>query len=250
MSRNWTEDEIAAFVDGATSDEDARRIAALVASDEAARAVADRLRRQNALLREAFAAPMAEATPPAIRAALGSAPPAGRAARRVERRETGRVRRRLPAWAGAALAACLAFAVGLGGAPMLLGPSQAPDLRLAIGPAPADALAALERAPSGSAVAGLTPLASFATRDGHCREFETADATPSVGLACRPAEGAWRIVALSAVADPGPGADAAPGFAPASGAAVDALSAVLDALEAGPALSPAEEADRIAAGWR
>ncbi|SEA50675.1 anti-sigma factor family protein [Rubrimonas cliftonensis] len=250
MSRNWTEDEIAAFVDGAASDEDARRIAALIESDEDARATADRLRRQNALLREAFAAPMAEATPLAIRSALGAPSPTGRAARRVEHRSARMARRRPPVWAGAALAACAAFAIGLGGAPALLGPAEEAGMRLAIGSAPAAALAALERAPSGTDVAGLTPLASFVTRDGHCREFETAGDAPSVGLACRPADGDWRVVALAAVAGAAPGADAAAGFAPASGAAVDALSAVLDALEAGPALSPAEEADRIAAGWR
>ena len=90
-------------------------------------------------------------------------------------------------------------------------------------------------------------------RDGAgrpCREFEVIGSLPEeleFGIACRNASGPWHveIVVAAPQTEPGP-----QGFAPASGPAADALDAKLDALGAGPALSPEDEASLLRQGWQ
>ncbi|MGF1660254.1 MAG: hypothetical protein ACFCUS_12575 [Rubrimonas sp.] len=243
---DWTEQEIAAFVDGELDAVEAARIAAILDADPAARARAEELRAMNALLRDAFAAPLEEPAPAPMRAALLGAP--GKVATL-----TPAARRAPRTWAPAALAASVALLIGLGVGGALFGPSpQAPQVAqaaLGVGLAPEAAQAALETAPSGAEQGALRLLASFETPGGACREFETLGAGASVeamGLACRSAEG-WRVLTLAQAAE---GETTDGGYAPASGAALDAIGAALDALGAGPALSPEQEASRIGSGWR
>jgi hypothetical protein len=256
MSVVWTETEIAAFMEGRLDGADGERIALALESDPAAQEAAERLAGgaapvpAEAMLKAAFAAPMTEPVPARLAAAVLAAP--GKVAT-LPRRGGGA---RPVAWVPAAMAACLALALGFGAGFSLRAP--APDAvpqtvaALSVGAASGAALAAFETAPSGAEGAGLRLAASF--RDGAgrpCREFETlgADGLPAAaGVACREA-GGWRVLAMAAVAAPG----AAPGdgsYAPAGGDGVDALGALLDALQAGPALSPEEEAALIADGWR
>ncbi len=243
MSREWTEMEIAAFVDGELVGEDAARVARLIETDPEAARVALKLMEMNDLLREAFAGPAEEEAPAPLRAAVLAEP--GKVA----------TLKRKPVFASpavfSALAATLALTVGLGLGGALFGTGGPEGARLALGagPAPEEAAAAFETAASGTEAAGLRPLASFETASGPCREFEAlrdGGAVAATGLACREG-GAWSVLVLAAA----PEAESGPaGFAPASGAAADAVGALLDALGAGPALSPAEEAARIGAGWR
>ena len=64
MRSEWTEEEIAAWVDGALDPEDARRIGAIVVEDEAARDCARRFAAMNRMLKDAFAETL-DAAPPA-----------------------------------------------------------------------------------------------------------------------------------------------------------------------------------------
>lgn len=256
MSASIDEARIAAFLEGRLTGAEADAAAALLESDPQARAIAERLAPgagTDALLLEAFGAPMAEPVPAALRAAA-----AGGGGKVV----TMRPRR---AWAPAALAASLALTVGLG-AGFSLRPAGAPTATqteaaagseigaqaIALGALGGAAAAALTELPAGAEGGGLRPLATF--RDGggaSCREFETVGdggAATAAGVACL-RDGSWRVLALAA-AFPAPHAGPADGYAPAGGAPADSLDAVLDALAAGPALPPAEEAALIARGWR
>lgn len=254
MSVAWTEEEIAAFMAGGLDGADAERVALALESDPAAQAAAERLAEgaaphpADAALRAAFAAPMAEPVPARLAAAVLAEP--GKVAS-LPRRGGGA---RPMAWAPAAMAAGVALALGFGAGFSLRGPAQAPQAvaALSVGVASGAALAAFQTAASGAEREGLVIAASFRDASGRpCREFETLgpDGLPAAaGVACREGVG-WRVLAMAAVAAP----VAAPGdafYAPAGGAGGDALGAMLDALGAGPALSPEEEAALIAGGWR
>lgn len=254
MNSVWTENEIAAFMAGALDGADAARIAQALETDPAAQEAAERLAEgagpnpADALLRAAFAAPMAEPVPARLTASVLAEP--GKVAS-LPRRGGGP---RPMAWAPAAMAAGVALALGFGAGFSLRGPAQGPQAvaALSVGAASGAALAALETAASGAEREGLVIAASFRDAAGrHCREFEARgpDGLPAAaGVACREGAG-WRVLAMAAVAAP----EAAPGdgsYAPAGGAGGDALGAVLDSLGAGPALSPEEEAAMIAGGWR
>jgi hypothetical protein len=257
MNGVWTQDEIAAFINGRLHGADAERIAMALEQDPAAQAAAERLAAgapphpADALLRDAFAAPMEETVPARLAAAVLAEP--GKVAS-LPRRGGGGARR---AWAPAAMAAGVALALGFGAGFSLRGPADpAPqavaEATLSVGPAAGAALAAFETAASGAERDGLRLAASFRDAAGRaCREFEALDAgglPAAAGVACREG-GGWRVLAMAAVA----AASVAPadgGYAPAGGDGADALGAMLDALGAGPALSPEEEAAMIAGGWR
>lgn len=145
------------------------------------------------------------------------------------------------AWVPAAVAACLALAVGLGAGWGLRGPAApggAPQLALADGAAAA--LAALPSGQSADMADGqrLTILASFEDAAGtFCREIAQDGAGGSVlAVACK-AGPAWELrFALAA----GTGGDA---YRPAS--APEALDAWLDATGAGSPLPPEAEASAL-----
>ncbi|MEM6974565.1 MAG: hypothetical protein AAF577_17420 [Pseudomonadota bacterium] len=266
-------ERIAALVDGALDDPAERaRVAQLVEDDPAAARFAEELRRSNALLQAAFEAPMQEPMPPAM-AALFTAPESitvtGSAATSALPR--GDRRRPRPAQRGArlgggevatkpglmALAASLLLGVFLGAQ---LDGSSAPDgseaeRLLVLGPGdgtrPVDR--ALERLVSGeTSEEGIRPLLSFRAGDGrYCREFEVVGALPhdlEIGIACRRPSGGWDVTIL--VAAPPAGDRQAGAIVLASGPSFEALEAMLDALDAGPSLTPSEEAASLAAGWR
>lgn len=237
MSMHWTEDDIAAWVDGELEPEAARRIGAIVVSDPEARVAAQRVEATNRALRAAFADTLAAPVPAALTAAVlaepGKVAMLTRPARRV-------------VWGPAALAASVALAVGVGLGALVPGSGGPAGVAVAVGPAGPLVAAALEGSPGGAeAPGGLRPLASFRIADGRiCREFETAEA--AVGLACR-GEAGWTVALMAAPPEP---AAARGGYVTAGAVFADAVGAALDALDAGPALSPDEEAAAIAAGWR
>ncbi len=233
MTASWTQDDIAALVDGSLEGPAAERVRAALAADPGAAAVAARLTEERALLRAAFAAPLAEPVPPALAQTILTTP--------------GRViafpARPARSWRPVALAASAALAVGLGLGLGFGGPGAGP--LVAVGPVDARSAlhATLETRPSGAA-GSVRPMSSFRDATGRiCREFEV-DGTIQ-GLACRDAAG-WQVTTLIA----GPATTPPDGFAPASGDPADPLSAVLDALGAGPPLPPDAEAALLARGWR
>lgn len=244
MTHTWTESEIAAFMAGRLHGADAERIAAALERDADAQAAAERMGEADALddvLRAAFAAAPGEEPPAALRAALLADP--GKVAVLPRRPRSGRI--------PAALAAGLALAAGFGAGWGLRSPdAPAAPAAIAVGPATGGARLALDVARSGVAQGGIAPTATF--RDGAgriCREFDALDvggAPQAAGVACR--EGAdWRILLLAEHPE-APGTD--DGFAPAGAAAADPIGAFLDRLDAGPALSPDEEAALISRAWR
>jgi hypothetical protein len=119
-------------------------------------------------------------------------------------------------------------------------------------------LVALETTPSSPITAGaprhgISPLQSFASRDGSfCREYRAGGegAQPIAGVACRQAEGAWRIV-IQVEMPPSPGtaqiAPKADSYVSAGGP--EALNAVVDDLKTGDVFGEPDEAALIARKW-
>jgi anti-sigma factor RsiW len=243
MNNGWTEEQIAAWVDGSLAPDEAARIADVVANDPAALRTAEAIERQNAALRAAYAATFAEPTPARLTATVRGGPALAASSPRMARSR--------PAWAPMALAAGLALTIGLGAGAGLVGRSQgdAPaasgPAALAVGPADRSVAAALESSASGIDGA-ITPLATFrVATGGWCREFETIVGS---GVACRTGDGEWSVVA--AAVRPPSAVDGDGSYMPASGDFADVLGAALDALGAGAAVDPDAEAEAMARNWR
>lgn len=242
MTQDWTEEEVAAYVDGSLNETDAARVRALLASDPAARAAAEEIERSNALLRRAFDDVIAEPPPARLRAAILGEP--GKVAF---------LRRRPSTWTPVAMAASIALLVGvglgLGGG--WIGGAGTGQIALGDAPSASPLQIALENRASGTAVNGrITPMLTFRDKAGrYCREFEAADDRPgelTFGIACRTAPAVWRVEIVVQAQEPTEGRE---GFAPASGPAAEALDAALDALGAGDPVTPATEAKLIRNGW-
>ncbi len=243
MTRPWTEEEIAALIDGSIEDDaEADALRRVLETDRDAQAVAARIERSNALLKSAFPIPEASETPAAIRTALLAEP--GKVAALPPRRRWTR-------FVPAAAAACIALAVGIGVGPLLQPGGETP---VAAGP-PSMAGAefqTLEGLASGEAAPdGLTPTLTFLDEAGRvCREFERVDRAAGLyqtGVAGRSDAGTWRALTIVTTA---PQWEESQGFAPASGAGDSLLSPVLDRLGAGEPLPPEQEAALIRNGWR
>ena len=170
MTATWTESEIAAFVDGELTSADADRIARVLVTDADARAIADRIRATNDVLKSAFSAPMGEQIPDAIFRTVaepdrGGAGPSDRPAtvtplRRHRDRPRDAGRRR---WMPMALAAGIALVVGVGTGGVMWPEPSAP---LTSGDAPTGGTlhAALETLPEWDPVGRRHP-----TDDDVCR---------------------------------------------------------------------------------
>lgn len=251
----WTDDDIAALVDGTIEDAaEVERLTQVVASDDAAAELAADLRALRELSREAFDAPMREPTPARIEAAIFGEPSKvavfhGRARDGANRPRPATGFFESPKRLAAAAAVTLAVGVSAG---MFWSGDQ--DGVAALGVAPRDGAlhAALETRRSGElAPEGVQPMLSFLDRNGRpCREFEVfGEIVDKIefGVACREDGGRWRVEMLVAapITPPGP-----QGYAPASGPAAAALDSLLDALGAGQPLSPEQEASWIERSWR
>jgi hypothetical protein len=247
MARTWTETDIAALLDGELDGAEHDRIAHILETDPEAQACAARLRETDALLREAFAAPMDEPTPDRMQAALDDH---GRVVRLATFRASAR-QWVMPSALAASIALLIGFAAG-----SLLNPFQPSQdnftASLAVGPAAPTVSRVLDTTMSGTLQDGVRPTASFRVASGGiCREFETANVPDgpagAFGIACTTGN-AWQVIMAASIATPA-GTDGAD-FAPASGAAIDAASPVLDALGAGAAMTPDEEREALAGKWR
>lgn len=247
MTRTMDKEELAAFVDGELSPEEAAAVVLHLADHPADQAYVDDLFAANAALADAYGAPVGERVPDAILATIDGA--AVRAAILPFRlRPVG-------------IAAGMAFAATLFAAVVLLQPKDQPTL--AIGPVMGgSALAeALDLMPSGEVAAlpdgrEMMVLSSFAVANGYCREVEVVDLAGDqveLALVCQGAEvqggnAGWQVevVVQEALPSAAPGA----GFVAADGAMIAGLTPYLDQRGAGLALTPDEEAAAIAASWR
>lgn len=244
-SRHWTESEVAAWVDGALSPEEARRIEGIVAQDDGAQAYAEAVRKSNAALQDAFRSPLDEPVPAPIRGAIFGEP--GKVATLPRARWT-------QSWGFLALAASVAIAVGVGAGGLVWtddGSARIAELGNAAPDGPL--YYALEILPSGTlSPDGVRPMLTFRDADDRiCREFEVVGELANefeFGVACRNARDTWHVEIIATA----PPTDVNPefGYAPASGPAADGLDATLDALEAGEPLHPEEEAQLLEDGWQ
>ena len=186
MMVEWTETEVAAFLDGELKGVEHDRIARAIASDPAARALADRLRKVDELLREAYGAALDEPVPHAMRTAIRGHDDNPATADRdgdASASDSGEVvafpaRHKLrTSWWPMAAAASLALVVGYGAGELVhLDTDDGPAAALAVGPATTAIAEALEHEPSGASRGGVRPVASFLTTQGaYCREFETGE---------------------------------------------------------------------------
>lgn len=246
MNRDWTEEDIAAFVDGALDDEEAARIAASIDRDADARALAEEVGQGNALLRAAFADVAKAPAPPALAATLAypteTVMPFRK--RRVQRR----------AWIPAAIAASVAIVVGVGIGSQFgeTDGATGPEITLGDAPRDSDLHLALETLPSGTAHDDrILPMLTFRDVSGrYCREFEVVgDLAEELefGIACRTEDAAWHveIIVTAPTINPDDG-----GFAPASGPGADALASMIEALGGGAPLAPDAEASLLRNNWQ
>lgn len=254
MTTEWTEAEIAAWIDGQLHGPEAERIARLVNADAKAAAYAEAVRNSNKMLKAAFDEPLDSAATARIWAVidghpLGSAGPLAAQPRRPRRQFLPR-----PAALAASIALVIGLAAGLGAGGMLWQQEDGGPMIAAPGPARSGEPlhTALETLPSGSVSdSGVRPMLTFRDAEGRpCREFEIVDALPrglELGIACRNPAGDWHVHIL--VAAPQPEVLPETGFTPAAGPAGDALGAMLDALGAGLPLTPQEEGRLRDEGW-
>lgn len=238
-------DILAAFVDGELSPEDAARVVLHLADHPQDQAWVDDLYAANEALAQAFAGPIHEPVPEAIRAAIMQP----EATNVVAFRPRSRVSLAI---GGLALAASVAAAALL--LPGLITGSAAQGLVL--GPlAAADPVAGVLEGNASGIVVQLADgresmvLATYSMADGrYCREVEVVDQTAGrvdYAVGCR-AEGVWTIeAAIAEVVDN----SADQGFVPAGGAEVDTLTRFLERGAAPVALDAATEADAIMNSW-
>ncbi|MBP7001583.1 zf-HC2 domain-containing protein [Amaricoccus sp.] len=255
MDTVMEQETLAAFVDGALSPEESARVVLHLADCADDAAYVDALMELNALLGAAFAAPVNQAIPERIRAAIFPAPASvGRA--RASGRSGWRMARpggrRIAAWAAVAAAAALVVGVGIdlrtGGDTVQIAGAPGADGALR---------AALEAAPSGEAPSEgeerITLIATYRDAAGRpCREYEIlhdAERALTRGLACRNSGEDWETEVAVASRLPSPAAGGGEGFVPAQGAASDTLDAALDRLGIGMSLTPDEERALIGSDW-
>ncbi len=252
-----TDETLMAYADGALNESDAAAVAAALESDPQAAAKVAAFRQTGARL--AGAARGLDEVPPALRArieeTLAASRPAAGGGDAAEPAPAGTVtpfRARPAAQARArlagggwpmALAASLALAIGLG-AGLGLRDSGAPSDGGQLALLPSDGLAPLlDTLPSGEtaplADGALSVVSSFRAGDGRlCREveFAGADAAAALAVLCRNA-GDWQPQLAMRLGQ-------SDGFAPASG--LETVETFLGTLDAGPPLTPEEEAAALA----
>jgi hypothetical protein len=236
----WSDETIAAYVDGELDVALRAELEAAVAADPA---LAERVEQERALrsrVEAAFGAVLDEPVPQRLLEALQPPVVIDLAAARA-----GRERRRWqwPEWG--AMAACLAIGLFIGRA--LLAPADGAPFANDAGRLLARG--ALDRALTtqlaGEPGGGVTLPVSFASTDGRwCRSFVLARESLA-GLACR-ADAGWQVELL-ATAEP---AAPAGSVRPAATALPEPVLRAIDARIAGEPLDAAAERAAQAGGWR
>lgn len=225
------DETLLAYVDGQLDAQRTAEVEAHLARDPEARETVRVFRESAALLQGRFDGPSREPVPERLLDTVRDAPTdRARLLQFPDRHWIGSAQRIMPPLA---TAAGLVLAIGLGAAYLGLVPSGGED----------DPQAAwqqvMETTASGTTVRWdardttreITPMITFRATDGrYCREYEQqvirTDAThASTGIACREADGDWRVqveIARSLLAEPPDDDDQ---YAPASGPGADGPSA-------------------------
>lgn len=257
------DETLLAFADGRLAAEDAHRVGQYLDTDADACELVGRLRRSGQIAAAAFDDVLNEPVPDRLIATVLGAP-----ANVVSLARPRRSRLPAASWSGA-LAASLLLSIGAAGG-YFAGISSHPDDGratsgldvLSVGSRLAEVLETQpSHRPSTIPVAGggMVEAVVVATyKDGagrYCREIELtpedppgADVALTMALACRPADGGWRLEGAFRVASAsGAGAGA---YNPAGASATSPLDSLLRMNGAVGAMSPADEATLIRSGWR
>lgn len=258
---NLDDDILIAYLDGQLPDADYAPFEARLQTDPELRVRLQALADSSELARRAFDPVLLEPVPPPLIAAIWRAPDP-RAPTRAPRSAGPRG---LLAWLGLApgqrawpaLASVAVLGLGL-----VIGwqlPEPADDALRALregAPVSDEALAlALEVSPSGrvlrTAGGAVEVLASFEqVEGGHCREFNRSSPGGSLdelGIACRDAQGGWRLELL--VAEERPPAKGRDGYQTASDQQHERADAFLRDRVQGPPLTDKQEQALIERGW-
>ena len=197
-----TDEILSSYMDGELDPETRAAVEESLAIDPASRALIRDFREEQAVLQNAFNAPLEEPAPARLTRTINR--------HRIEAPGRGRWRRGAPSWNPQwALAAGLIAGLGIGAGlvfTQVSGPSNIAS-NAVLHPLYDNAIgAALESTPSGSStrasepgplVRRIEPRLSFQARDGrYCREFserieDTRRIDTGNGVACRGAEGRW-----------------------------------------------------------
>jgi len=231
-----------AFADGELSGTLAADVAAAAAADPQLAARIEAFRKTRQLAKDAFAADLAAPVPDALRSKIDAAIKAqGGRALHHQTAVPPRTLRRQFDWMMPLAASVAAVAGAFAGYWIAMQSPQLPPSQLALGQLSDQQLAgALSTVPSGPEAtqlgpAQLTIVSSFKDPAGAiCREFELrpANAAGALAIACRNAN-AWTITFAQSIGN------SQGGYAPADAAPV--IDAYLQAINAGPPLSAAEE---------
>jgi len=273
---NLTDEQLMAYADGELSAKEAKAVEAVLVRDPDAVKRLEVFKMTRQPLADLFARPSIENIPDRL---LDILEPAGRSPGRQQIKigSKGRLQELLDAWTpgGLGMSPAMAFSalmlVSAGGGWLLGragidthadrasflaldgGSIQAKGaLREALETTPSSRLAAW-RGTTGERIS-FKPVLSFRSiRNGYCRQYEisSADSGSYAGLACRDAQGAWRITmhertALKAPPEGGAGG----GIKPAAGHQTTALDAVVDQLIDGDALGANEENELLRNRWQ
>lgn len=280
MAEKVTDEMLMAYVDGGLTDEQTAAVESLLKSDASARQFVRDLERVSELARQAYNDPIGEPVPQRLIDTI-VADGAGATKTVVSDRseggkdgaERGTVvpfkRRWFPpltsssfALSAAAMAAALTLAVGIGVGMSLISPTSQ-QTQIAVGPvSPGSQLASRLQSLASGTPESFAPnqqlliLGTFKDRAGRlCREFEvlgtaSGDQVPqSAAVACRSSQTGWQIEGAFRLAQPAT-ETLTSGYVPSGAPEKDALASLMSTLGAQPLLSPSDEAELIARGWK
>jgi hypothetical protein len=265
-----SDETLMAYADDALVGTERASVEAYLVNDADARKLVETFRKTRMVARAAFDDAVISAPPAALVDRILSAPAPARSAaklpeddltdhgnivpigRSLQKAGPGRT------WRPKALAASLALLIGVvaGYLAGRSGPGPLAVTGVALGPvATQSALArVLDREPGGATVDRIAIVATFRDRQERaCREFEVLESGAagaralSAAIACRTPDGSWSIegAARIAAATP-PGA----GFQPSGSPERDVLDGLLNMLGASTVLTPDQERQLMARGWR
>jgi hypothetical protein len=235
--------DIARWLDGDMSPEEAKMFEADLDIDPALLAQIEAWQGNDAALRTAF---VEQPVPDALVALVENHPAFRRDDNVVDftaaraKRETAKPRGIDWRWVGA-IAATLVVAVGVGSQTGVFAPTVDNPVLVALASTPSGTQVALAKSDR------ITPTLTVPVREGYCREFKLeGPAGPRDGLACRTGDEGWQLKQLIK----GAAASGGDGYQQAGGEDHAAFDSVYRALGAGDPLDAAQEKAAITKRWK
>ncbi len=237
---NFTDKQLSAFIDGELPEDEAKALEQALTSDPTLREALARLQNVDTVLSEALGGVADEAVPAHIAALIKP---------KSKPSETGNIvslagwrqyvsRFTMPAGLAASLLIGMIF-----GSQFLGSLDEGGQAGLMTGQVDdrSNLYAVLETAPSGTAEQGITPIVSFASQSGVCREVSTPSQR---ALACRE-DSTWTVLVVAEERASG----SEESYRTASGDTSVIFDVLADQLMTSAPMSSSVEALRIEAGW-